>query len=156
MGKDFPGTVLPSTFGERLREFRASTLLTMQCSVPRRIAFEFGKYFREDDRDSRGYDCGPDLENAVSTLVVRARPSEQAGVPKYWLRRVCVITLAEVLCHYKDWALWEEIYNMWLEGAVVIRKRSPRGRREGTQPRWRRKKRPRLEGGIGGCRAIGA
>ena len=141
MGKDYPGTVLPRTFEERLDAFRASEPLRM-CSQ-RRNVYEFGKYFRLDDRLSEvrsGSEGGPDFDNAVSTLVVRARPSKQAGAPKYWLRRVCVITLAEVLFHFKNNATqWEELYNMWLEGAVVIRKRGPRGRRANDPATKRRR-----------------
>ena len=67
------------------------------------------------------------MNNAVSTLVVRALPSSTVGAPKYWLRKVRVITLAEVSCNYKDDERFRKIYDAWLESQVVIRKRKTRG-----------------------------
>ena len=64
------------------------------------------------------------MDNAVSTLVARAFPSSRAGAPKHWLRRVHVITLAEVFDNYKNDAEFETIYDAWLDGRVVIKKRA--------------------------------
>ena len=72
---------------------------------------------------------GPDLDNAVSTLVVRALPGTgHGGKAKYWARSVRVITFPEVFNHYKDHATFQEIYDTWLEGAVVIRSMPKRGK----------------------------
>ena len=147
MGKGYVGTRIPDDLAGRLREFEASAYITKQCSKPRRPVLEFGRYVRVDDCNSMGDDCGPDFENAVSTVVVRALPSDRAGAPKYWLRQVCVITLAEVLCNFKDDAPFAEIYDAWLEGAAVIRKRCPRGRRPaGDPPPLKRRRRPERYG----------
>ena len=71
---------------------------------------------------------GPDLDNAVSTLVVRALPGTgRGGKAKYWARSVQVITFPEVYNHYKDHATFSEIYDTWLEGAVVVRSMPKRG-----------------------------
>ena len=78
---------------------------------------------------------GPDLGSAVSTLVVRALPHDKAGAPDYWLRRVHVITLAEVFTNFQHDEVLASIYDAWLEGAVVIRKRQMRGTSGGRRPR---------------------
>ena len=76
------------------------------------------------------------MENAVSTLVVRARPGSAAGAPAYWVRKVRVVGLPEVFYHFQHEASFEEIYSMWLEGRVVIRKRmKKRGRAAGKDRR---------------------
>ena len=123
MGRGYPGTRMPSTLAGRVAEFRYTS--PGRCSQ-RRDVVEFGRYRRIDDPESEG-DGGPDLDNAVSTLVVRALPSKRAGAPAYWLRKVYVIGLAEVFYNYQHDAEFAEIYEMWLEGVVVIRKRGTRG-----------------------------
>ena len=111
MGLGYPGTSLASTSAARGAEFRRS---------PRRDVVDFGRYSISSPQP----EGGPDLDNAVSTLVARAFPSSRAGAPKYWLRRVHVITLAEVFDNYKnDWG-FETIYDAWREGRVVIKKRA--------------------------------
>ena len=77
MGKDYPGTHIPKTFADRLQKFHCDFEICSQ----RRVVYEFGNYIFENEYagDDEG---GPDLDNAVSTLVVHARPSEIAGAPK--------------------------------------------------------------------------
>ena len=140
MGYSNPGTRIRKTFAARGAEFLETE--KRSCSQ-RRDVVDFLPAFVANDQiydadiqqsadDRVGGLCnhGPDLNNAVSTLVVRALPG--GGVehrPKYYARSVRVITLAEVFNHYKDEAEFSSIYDVWLEGAVVIRNAPKRGQR---------------------------
>ena len=92
---------------------------------------DFGTRYKLSCRAEGDEDfLAPDLDNAVSTLVVRLmKPAgRQHFVPtKYWLRRVRVITLAEVLDNYKHDESFYSIYDCWLEGQVVFRGGGMRG-----------------------------
>ena len=94
-----------------------------------RDVVDFGKY-RISGKPHFG---GPNLDDVVSTLVARALPDAFEDAPKYWLRRVRVITLAEALDNYKDDEDFKVIYEAWLEGQVVIRKRKMRGTAGGSR-----------------------
>ena len=87
-----------------------------------RDVVDFGDYYKVDQR--RG---GPDLDNAVSTLVVRSLPCSDPTAPAYWFRKVKVPTLAEAYFWFRHADSFENIYAAWVEGRVVLRKRSARG-----------------------------
>ena len=135
-----PGTRIGKTFAARGAEFLETE--KRSCSQRRDVVDFMPAYVANDhihkadiqpssadDSRVRGFcNHGPDFNNAVSTLVVRALPG--GGVehrPKYYARSVRVITLAEVFNHYKDEAEFSSIYDVWLEGAVVIRNAPKRG-----------------------------
>ena len=138
MGQEYRGTCVGKD--------RAARGALFEASEPRRFSgqrdvVEFGPYRRIDDAESAGIeDGGPDLDNAVSTLVVRAHESSRAGAPKYWVRKVRVISLPEVFYNYQHDVDFEDIYSMWHEGAVVTRKRQTRGRpsSSGSRRAWQR------------------
>ena len=134
MGKSFPGTKIGKTFAARGAQFQESEMSRSQ----RRDVVDFGQAVVNKLDYDFGYG-GPDLSNAVSTLVVRALAGEAFAEirPKYWARSVRVITLPEVYNHYKEEATFETIYDVWLEGAVVIRKTPKRGNRAGDRGRRR-------------------
>ena len=132
MGKSFPGTKIGKTFAARGAQFQESERSRSQ----RRDVVDFGQAVVNKLDYDFGYG-GPDLSNAVSTLVVRALPGGSNHRPKYWARSVRVITLPEVYNHYKEEATFETIYDVWLEGAVVIRKTPKRGNRAGDRGRRR-------------------
>ena len=92
-GRDYPGS-----FVSKSRAARGALFLDGRHGKfsKRRDVVEFGPYRRIDDQASRTEDGGPDLDNAVSTFVVRSRPSARAGAPLYWVRKVRVIGFAEV------------------------------------------------------------
>ena len=107
MGYSLPGTRIPKTFAARGAEFIETE--PRSCSQRRDVvdflpAFVAADQIYDADIQQSGDDrvgglCahGPDLNNAASTLVVRALPG--GGVehrPKYYGRSVRVITLAEV------------------------------------------------------------
>ena len=121
MGLDFPGTRLAATFAARTAEFENSAL--GKCSK-RRDVVEFGL---GHDVFATKLDGKPDLNNAVSTVVVRALPGKREGAPDYWLRSVRVITLAEVFANYQHDMGFGIMYDTWLEGELVIRGRPVRG-----------------------------
>ena len=75
------------------------------------------------------------MDNAVSTLVVRALSPRIAGAPRYWLRKVKVVTLAEAFFHFRHAEFFKKIYEVWLEGRVVIHKRPKRGTSGGKRIR---------------------
>ena len=123
MGLDFPGTRVAKSIAGRVTEFRSSS--GSETRSERRDVVDFGLYNLEIHASD---DYGePDFDNAVSTLVVRALPRSRAEAPKYWFRKVRVITLSEVFCNYQHDADFQQIYDAWLEGAVVIRKHRTRG-----------------------------
>jgi hypothetical protein len=128
MGRDFPGTLLQTTAAARGAAFLKSEIGF--CSG-RRSVEDFGSSYTLSTRS-----CGrPDLDNAVSTLVVRGCSSSEVGASLYWLRRVRVITLAEVFSNYQHDETFDNIYAAWLEGAVVFRKRTMRGTAGGSRKR---------------------
>ena len=145
MGYSNPGTRIRKTFAARGAEFLETE--KRSCSQRRDVVDFLPAYVSSDqvyaadiqqsaDDNRVGGLCnhGPDLNNAVSTLVVRALPG--GGVehrPKYYARSVRVITLAEVFNHYKDEAEFSSIYDVWLEGAVVIRNAPKRGQKRGKK-----------------------
>ena len=100
---------------------------------------DFGKkYFVLDHAVT---DAGmPDFDNAVSTFCVRGKGAQEAG---FFLRNVKVVTLGELYDNYKQDALWIDIYNAFLEGHVIYRKRvdavgSMRGRAgRGGSKKWK-------------------
>ena len=147
MGYSIPGTRIRKTVAARGAEFLESK--PRSCSQRRDVVDFMPAYVNmvnliykadiqpssADDSRVRGFcNHGPDFNNAVSTLVVRALPG--GGVehrPKYYARSVRVITLAEVFNHYKDEAEFSSIYDVWLEGAVVIRNAPKRGQKRGKK-----------------------
>ena len=122
MGKSYPGTRIGKTFAARGAEFQERSDERRGRSQ-RRDVVDFGPAFVADDQ-VYNVDHGPDLDNAVSTLVVHALPGERC---KYYARSVRVITLPEVFNHYKEEATFPLIYDTWLEDAVVIRNTPKRG-----------------------------
>ena len=132
MGKSYPGTRIGKTFAARGAEFQQSE---RRIRSQRRDVVDFGPAFVANYQvASVDLDDGPDLNNAVSTLVVRALPGGGSeDRPKYWARSVRVITLPEVFNHYKDEATFPLIYDTWLEGAVVIRNTPKRGKIAGSK-----------------------
>jgi hypothetical protein len=120
MGRDFAGTRLQRTAAARGAAYVKREI--DHCSR-RRSVEDFGSSYTLSTLS-----CGrPDLNNAVSTLVVRGVASNQVGASLYWLRRVHVITLPEVYSNYQHDETFDTIYAAWLEGAVVFRKRAMRG-----------------------------
>ena len=83
------------------------------------------------------YVLGPDFDNAVSTLVLRSktRIGHSAAPSTYWLRRVRVITLAEVIAYYKHDVEFDNLYDTWLEGEIVFLARAKRGTSGGGRSR---------------------
>jgi hypothetical protein len=128
MGCDFPGTRLQTTAAARGAAYLKREI--ENCSR-RRSVEDFGSSYTLSTRS-----CGrPDFNNAVSTLVVRGFSSSQVGASLYWLRRVRVISLAEVFWNYQHDETFDTIYAAWLEGAVVFRKRAMRGTAGGSRKR---------------------
>ena len=128
MGLNFPGTSIGRTKAARGAEFVESKARDISGM---RDVFEFGEWNRADDNLSMDTP-GPDLNNAVSTLVVRARVGDTPlpdTAPKYWVRKVRIIGLPELYHHYKDELSWHGIYNAYVEGRVVVRRRAVRGAR---------------------------
>ena len=121
MGQDQAGTYVRRTSAARGAEFSLMARPTFWGKL--RDVVDFGPYLTASPQP----EGGPNLDDAVSTLVVRAFPSSREGAPEYWLRKVWVITLAEVLNNFKDDEAFEIIYQAWAEGPVVIRARPPRG-----------------------------
>jgi len=128
MGRDFAGTRLQRTAAARGAAYVKREI--DHCSR-RRSVEDFGSSYTLSTLS-----CGrPDLNNAVSTLVVRGVASNQVGASLYWLRRVHVITLPEVYSNYQHDETFDVIYAAWLEGAVVFRKRAMRGTAGGRRKR---------------------
>lgn len=123
MGLDFPGTRVARSIAGRVAEFRTSRGPETRSQRRDVVDFGFGK-LEVHASDDYGE---PDFDYAVSTLVVRALPQCFLEAPKYWFRKVRVITLSEVFCNYQHDADFQQIYDAWLEGAVVIRKHRTRG-----------------------------
>ena len=121
MGQDQAGTHIRRTSLCRGGEFGLLARPTFWGKL--RDVVDFGPYLTASPQP----EGGPNLDDAVSTLVVRAFPSSREGAPEYWLRKVWVITLAEVLNNFKDDEAFDAIYQAWCEGPVVIRARPPRG-----------------------------
>ena len=129
MGLDYNGTRVESTSAARGAAF--SKRDRGRCSNVRDVV-DFGSYYAVPQSGG-----GPDLNNAVSTLVVRALPSTSSDAPQYWLRKVKIITLAEVFYYFQHDETFQRIYEVWLEGRVVIRKRATRGS-PGGKRKWAR------------------
>ena len=127
MGYSIPGTRIRKTVAARGAEFLESK--PRSCSQRRDVVDFMPAYVNmvnliykadiqpssADDSRVRGFcNHGPDLNNAVSTLVVRALAGEAFAEirPKYWARSVRVITLPEVFNHYKEETLFPSIYNV--------------------------------------------
>ena len=127
MGLDYNGTLVESTSAARGAAFSKRHAGRCRCI---RDVVDFGSYYAVPQSGG-----GPDLNNAVSTLVVRALPSTSSDAPKYWLRKVKVISLAEAFFHFRHAETFENIYRAWLEGRVVIRKRATRGIPSGKRKR---------------------
>ena len=126
MGIAYPGTMIQKSFAARGASFNRSEL---RGRSQRRDVIDFGQAFVDYSEIQDDITEGPDLDNAVSTLVVRALPGTgHGGKAKYWARSVRVITFPEVFNHYKGHATFQEIYNTWLEGIVVIRSVPRRGK----------------------------
>ena len=126
MGLNFPGTSIGRTKAARGAEFVESKA---RDTSGMRDVFEFGEWDRVDDNLSMDTP-GPDLNSAVSTLVVRTRVGDTPlpdTAPKYWVRKVRIIGLPELYHHYKDELSWHGIYNAYVEGRVVVRRRAVRG-----------------------------
>jgi hypothetical protein len=121
MGQDQAGTYVRRTSAARGAEFSLMARPTFWGKL--RDVVDFGPYLTASPQP----EGGPNLDDAVSTLVVRAFPSSREGAPEYWLRKVWVITLAEVLNNFKDDEAFDAIYKAWCEGPVVIRARPTRG-----------------------------
>ena len=122
----YPSTMIQKTFAARGASFNRSE---SRGRSQRRDVVDFGQACVDYNEIQDDITEGPDLDNAVSTLVVRALPGTgHGGKAKYWVRSVRVITFPEVFNHYKDAATFQEIYDTWLEGAVVIRSMPRRGK----------------------------
>ena len=122
----YPSTMIQKTFAARGASFTRSD---RRGRSQRRDVIDFGQAKVDYAEIQDDITEGPDLDNAVSTLVVRALPGTgHGGKAKYWVRSVRVITFPEVFNHYKDAATFQEIYDTWLEGAVVIRSMPKRGK----------------------------
>ena len=76
---------------------------------------------KSDDLDDN---LQPDINSAVSTLVVRGKKGSKV---LYWLRQVRVTTLPEVYADFQHEFPFADIYEAWQEGACVIRRHPPRG-----------------------------
>ena len=135
MGKSCKCTKIEATsaargaaFEERKHKLRHEEMLSGGSWAP---VEDFGTRYKLSCRAEGDEDFeAPDLNNAVSTLVVRSmKPAgRQHFVPtKYWLRRVRVITLAEVLDNCKHDESFYFIYDCWLEGQAVFRGGGMRG-----------------------------
>ena len=114
---DYAGTWVFKTTVARSAEFYATKEVDLDYEGTRKV-FEFGSFIGPFYIDSEGE---PELDDAVSTLVVRGTPGNRA---KYWVRRVNVITFAEVFCIYQKDVRFQTIHDAWLEGEVVIRGRA--------------------------------
>jgi hypothetical protein len=73
---------------------------------------------------NESWDCTPNFDEPISTFVV----CDAVLDCHVCLREVSGITLAEVLNHYcNEEVRFKDLYEAWLEGAILVRKRSTRG-----------------------------
>ena len=93
MAKPYSGTAIGRTQEERTAEFYKSESCSDQDIVKRRIVMEFGPHVQPAARGQYASVEQPNLNDAVSTLIVRGSPGQRT---KLWLRKVNVITLPEV------------------------------------------------------------
>ena len=78
-------------------------------------------------------DCMPNFADPISTFAVRDSTNRE----RVCIRDVRGITLAEVLNHYSDDFSFYALYEVWLEGKILVRSRASRGVRKparGGQP----------------------
>ena len=118
MGREYDGTTIGVTQADRAREFYTSQ---SGFKTRRRFVMEFGPTQKSDDLDDN---LQPDINSAVSTLVVRGKKGSEV---LYWLRKVWVTTLLEVYANFQHDLPFADIYEAWQEGACVIRSHPPRG-----------------------------
>jgi len=131
MARTYRGTAIGRTQEERTAEFHKSESCPDQHIVKRRTVMDFGHHVQPA---ARGQDASveqPNLNDAVSTLIVRGTPGQRT---KFWLRKVNVITLPEVFKNFQNYMTWFQLYKTWLEGACVIRAHPRRGTTAGN---WR-------------------
>ena len=131
MARTYRGIEIGRTQEERTAEFHKSESCPDQHIVKRRTVMDFGHHVQPA---ARGQDASveqPNLNDAVSTLIVRGPPGQST---KFWLRKVNVITLDEVCENFQNDMTWSQLYETWLEGACVIRAHPRRGTTAGN---WR-------------------
>ena len=119
IGSDYNGTLVERSSAARGAAFRERDIGELSDV---RDVVDFGDYYKVDQ--TRG---GPDLDSAVSTLVVRLLPCSDPTAPGYWFRKVEVLTLAEAFFWFRYADSFKNIYTAWVEGRVVFYKRSARG-----------------------------
>ena len=119
LGLNYPGTKIGKTKAARSAEFRNRGQVVFEKG---RAVMEYGLYRHFQNADTDGE---PELDDAVSTLVVRGTPGKKV---KYWLRNVHVVSLVEVLKHFGDDVSFDKLYTAWGEGQVVLRPRPNRGK----------------------------
>ena len=123
MGYGYAGCRICKTQEDRTVEFYNSR----DGPLGRRTVMEYG--VRAPCQDSLDQ---PDLNNAVSTIMVRGTPG---GKVLYWLREVRVLTLAEVFENAQNDASWWSLYNEWVEGECVFGSHPKRGTTTGRATR---------------------
>ena len=114
MGSHHAGTNIGTTVDDCTVEFFRSWV----GHQGRRTVMEFGPHIPPDTFDQ------PGIDNAVSTLMVRGTPGGQV---LNWLRKVRVITLAEVFEYVQQNVSWHFLYKAWMEGECVMGPRPKRG-----------------------------
>ena len=132
----YEGTTIGRTQQQRTQEFYASRYAWSEETHIRygqRTLMEFGQVKRPV---ARGQDGQPDLDDAMSTLIVRGAGPPGQSTPRYWLRKVHVITLSELLMVYKDDATWKFLYETWLEGSCVFRSKDKHRGAPGKYSTW--------------------
>ena len=74
--------------------------------------------------NSRSVDgCDPDLDNAISTFIVRDKSSARFFDDGWCVRDGQGITLAELLFQFMDTHTYEQLYFSWLSCKLLIRRR---------------------------------
>ena len=68
-------------------------------------------------------DCKPDLNHAITTLIVRDRDFVQDLGHRWCVRDGQGITLAELLLQFKDSHTYEQLYFSWLSCKLLMRRR---------------------------------
>jgi hypothetical protein len=115
-GGDWEQTMVEATAAARVEDFFAC------YGASRRAVVDFSEwYWVATDPDLNM--AMPDFDNAVSTFCVRGESSGASPPSHVFLRAVTVVTLAELYENYRHDAEWKEIYNAFLDGRVIYRKR---------------------------------
>ena len=119
MGIEYDGTTIGVTHADRAREFYKSQ---SGFRTQRRLVTEFGPTQKSDDLDDN---LQPDINSAVSTLVVRGKKGSEV---LYWLCQVRVISLPEEYASFQH-DLFFCSYLRRLAGGCVRHQESPSTRR---------------------------